>query len=220
MSSAPANRRSRLEDGVLKATHRLLRNALAHSSTETLLAARRDDFSLATLARLLNVLAAEVATTHPLAGALARGAARREEILAAAGGALSPQAVADRTGMSRQTVNTWRRQGQLLALPHGQRAHVFPACQFGRRGPLEGLQKVLAATRFRDPWGQLEVLLAPSPELDGQSPIEALRGGKVTEAIAVVGDTGNPFDGVAPPARGSAPIAGKRPRRRPTATAR
>lgn len=220
MPSAPANRRNRLEEGVLKATTRLLRTVLAHTSTETLLAARRDDFSLATLARLLNVVAADVATAHPLAGAFARGAARREEILAAAGGALSPQAVADRTGMSRQTVNTWRRQGQLLALPHGQRAHVFPACQFGRRGPIEGLQEVLAATRFRDPWGQLEVLLAPSPDLDGQSPIEALRTGKVTEAIEIVRETGNTFDDEAAPARESERISRNRTRRRPAATAR
>ena len=220
MSAKPMNRRIRLEDSVLQATSRLLRSVLAHTSTETLLSARSDDFSLGTLARLLNVVAADVATAHPLAGALVRGAARRGELLAAAGGALSPQAVAQRTGMSRQTVNTWRRRGQLLALPHGQRAHVFPVCQFDRHGPINGLADALAATPFRDPWGQLEVLLARSPDLDGQSPIEALRAGRVAEAVEVVGSTGNTFDDEAPPAHGSARTTASRTRRRRAASSR
>jgi len=160
-----------------------------------------DGASLETVAGALSAAAAASPGANPLAGARARAVARREALVAEAGGALTPQAVVERTGMSRQTVNNWRRNGQLIALPRGRRDFVFPACQFLKDRPLAGLDRVLAASAVRHPLGQLEMLLAPSSRMGGQSPLALLREGRVDEAIAVAASAASPLDEAAP-ARG------------------
>lgn len=196
--SPTSSRRAHLEEDVAEGVARVVREALAYTPTDELVAARGTDLDLTSMARFLSRVAANLATAEPLAAAYARGAERRRAVLQAAGGALTPNGVAERLRCSRETVSRWRRDGQLLALPRGRRAFVFPACQFGERGPLEGLGQLLAAAYVRDPWGQLEVLLTPADSLEGQSPLEALRAGRLEEAIAVVRDTGNPLDEEAP----------------------
>lgn len=160
-----------------------------------------DGASLETVAGALSAAAAASPSANPLAGARARAVARREALVAEAGGALAPQAVVERTGMSRQTVNNWRRNGQLIALPRGRRDFVFPACQFLKDRPLAGLDRVLAASAVRHPLGQLEMLLAPSSRMGGQSPLALLRERRVDEAIAVAASAASPLDEAAP-ARG------------------
>jgi hypothetical protein len=163
------------------------------------------DASLVTIADALSAAAAAAPDPDPLAGALARGAARRETLLAEAGGTLTPQGVAAQTGMSRQTVNNWRRKGQIIALPRGRRDFVFPACQFLDDRPLPGLDQLLATSALRDPLGQLEVLLAPSHRMGGLSPLELLHQGRIEDAIAVARDTGSPLDEDAPALAKTAP---------------
>lgn len=157
-----------------------------------------DEASLAAVTGVLSAAVAAAPGADPLAAARTRGVARREALLAEAGGVLSPGEVAERTGMSRQTVNNWRRKGQVIALPRGRRDFAFPACQFveGRLPP--GLDRVLAASALRHPLSQLEMLLAPSPRMDGASPLALLQAGRVEDAVAVAAASGAPGDDEAP----------------------
>ena len=153
-----------------------------------------DEASLAAVTGALSAAVAADPGADPLAGARARGVARRDELLAQAGGALSPAAVAERTGMSRQSVNNWRRKGQLIALPRGRRDFAFPACQFAEDRPVPGLDRVLAASALRHPLSQLEMLLAPSPRMEGASPLALLCAGRVEDAVAVAAASGSALD--------------------------
>jgi hypothetical protein len=200
-SSSPPSRLT-LERASLTRASSILRDAIAAVPSETLRAVLAAAPSLRAVADLLSAAAAAGSGSDPLAGAVARSAARKEALLAEAGGALAPDAVAARTRMSRQTVSNWRRRGALIALPRGRRKFVFPACQFGDDRPLPGLDRVLEASQLRDPWARLGMLLAPSPRFGGRSPLELLRAGEIDQAVEVARDAGNPLDEGAPRAEG------------------
>jgi helix-turn-helix protein len=139
-------------------------------------------------------------TADPLAAAQARAAARQSQLIEQAGGLLSPEEAAERIGMSRQTVSNWRRQGRLLAIPRGRRDFAYPAMQFGGGGVLPGIDLVLGASNLRDPWSQLGMLLTPAETLGGDTPLQALRVGRIDEAVRVARRAGAPLDEGAPAA--------------------
>ena len=167
----------------------LLERLSERASPEVLtaaLAAPSDVGGVASLLSDLAPLGIELETVDPLAEAMARGAAAKEELLRSAGGALAAGTVARALGISRQAVDKRRRRGALLAVPSGSGDHLYPACQFTESGGvLSGLDEVLAAFEVRDPWVQLAVLLGAAPSLDGRSAVEALREGDVEGAAAV-----------------------------------
>jgi len=185
--------RAALERTALDRAAVVLERLFAHAPAAAL---RRvvDEASLAAVTGALSAAVAADPRADPLAGARARGVARRDELLAQAGGALSPAAVAERTGMSRQTVNNWRRKGQVIALPRGRRDFAFPACQFAEDRLVPGLDRVLAASALRHPLSQLEMLLAPSSRMEGASPLALLRAGRVEDAVAVAAASGSALD--------------------------
>jgi hypothetical protein len=154
--------------------------------------------SLATVTGALSAAVAAAPRADPLAGARARGVVRRDALLTQAGGVLAPAAVAERTGMSRQTVNNWRRKGQIIALPRGRRDFAFPACQFAEDRVLPGLDQVLAASGLRHPLSQLEMLLALSSRVEVASPLVLLRAGRVEDAVALAAASGSALDDEAP----------------------
>src|SRR5215207_2544675 len=117
---AVSRTRAALERHALNRATAVLERLFAHAPT-TALRKVIDEASLAAVTGALSAAVAVDPAADPLAGARARGVARLDELLAQAGGALSPAAVAERTGMSRQSVNNWRRKGQLIALPRGRR---------------------------------------------------------------------------------------------------
>ena len=203
-STHPPSRVS-LERASLTRASTVLREAIATGPSETLRAVVAAAPSLRAVAELLSAAAAAGSGSDPLAGAVARSAARKEALLAESGGALEPDAVAARTGMSRQTVSNWRRRGALVALPRGRRKFVFPACQFADDRPLPGLDRVLEASHLHDPWARLGMLLASSPRFGGKSPLELLRAGEISQAVEVARDAGNPLDEGAPRAEGRRP---------------
>jgi hypothetical protein len=194
---AVAPSRAALERTALDRAAGVLQRLFAYAPT-TALRKLVDEASLAAVTGALSAAAAAAPGVDPLAAARARGVTRRDALLAQAGGVLSPGDVAERTGMSRQTVNNWRRKGQVIALPRGRRDFVFPACQFveGRLAP--GLDRVLEASALRHPLSQLEMLLAPSARMDGESPLALLRAGRVEDAVAVAATSGSPPDDEAP----------------------
>jgi hypothetical protein len=127
---------------------------------------------------------------HAIAAALARGAKLKEELLRQAGGVYSGKQIGDLLGITtRQGVAVARQSGRLLGVPTrsgpGKAAYVYPKAQFTRSGVVPGLQEFLNAFTLEDPWAQLAVLLSPSPRLEGWSPLQALRAGRIEDAVAV-----------------------------------
>ncbi len=122
---------------------------------------------------------AELQRHDPLAEARLRGLAARRRLLAAEGGALSGEAIAQLLGISRQAVDKRRRAGRLLGLPVGSHRVAYPAWQFTTEGILPAWEEVLHDLHQHDPWMQLAFMLNGNSCLDGTVPLLALRRGQV-----------------------------------------
>lgn len=103
-----------------------------------------------------------------------------------AGEVLSSQAVADRLGVSKTTVNNWRQDAAVIALPKGRRNFVYPLAQFRDGEVLPGIAEVLAAaggdSRVAWRW-----LLTAHVDFDGAPPLAALQQG-AREAVVAAAD--------------------------------
>lgn len=106
--------------------------------------------------------------------AIQRALAVQEELVREAGGMRTTHEVAERLGVTRQSVDRYRAGGKVLALstPHG---FVFPAAQFHGRAVVPGLDQVLKAMQGTSFWEALSGLVTPTPTLGGRSVIEALK---------------------------------------------
>jgi hypothetical protein len=90
---------------------------------------------------------------------------------------LGPKAAAKAIGVSRSTLDNWRRAGLIIALPKGRSSHVIPLVQFVHSRPLSDIDTLLSACSH-DAVRAWEALIAPMP-------VGSLR---VIEA-AIAGDT-------------------------------
>ncbi|MDQ2901589.1 MAG: DNA-binding protein [Acidobacteriota bacterium] len=140
---------------------------------------------VASLLSDLAPLGVDLSTIDPLAEAMARGAAIKQELLQKAGGALSSTQVAQALGITRQGVDKRRTRHALLAVPSGSGDYLYPACQFTPDGVVPHFDEVLHAFQVAGPWTQLSVLLSPSPALNGKTIIDALHRNNVKQAVAV-----------------------------------
>jgi hypothetical protein len=114
-------------------------------------------------------------------GALAESFALRRQLLA---DTLTSSEVAQILGTTRQTPIDRLQNGTLLALRDGGTWH-FPAWQFDPMGPdgiVQGLAEVLAALET-SPFIKARWLQMPHPELNGKTPLEALRNGQAARVI-------------------------------------
>lgn len=118
----------------------------------------------------------------PFAEARLRGLEIRERLLGAEGGVLTAEQVARHLGISRQAVDKRRRVGRLLALSTGRRGYLYPAWQISQHGVVNGFERVLGQLLVRDPWMQAAFFLGGDPRLNGMTPLEALRTGRIEEA--------------------------------------
>jgi len=157
-------------------------------SMQTALAAADEVGGLAGM--LASVGPIEPPPRDPLAGARARGAAMKSDLLARAGGALAAGEVAALMGVTPAAVHARRQRGTLLAVRQANGEFLYPACQFGDEGALPGLGQVLAAFTVEGEWTRLSVLLSPAPSLDGATPLDALRTGDVAGAVEAVSSYG------------------------------
>jgi hypothetical protein len=157
---------------------------------EAALSAPTDIGGVALLLSDLAPLGVDVSTVDPLVQAMARGAAVKQELLRAAGGALSSSQAADALGITRQAVDKRRRRRGLLAVPSGSGEYLYPACQFGHDGVMPGLEETLRAFQVRSPWTQLSVLLAPAPGLGSKTVLQVLQAGDIETALAVAASFG------------------------------
>ena len=153
---------------------------LAGAPDTSALAASESTFDA--LVRMLDrpELLAELQPRDPLAAARLRGLRLQREILAAEGGSVSGQTLAEALGITRQAVDKRRKRGTLIGLSLGRRGYAYPVWQIG----LSGLEDVLAELTGLDPWTQAAYLLAPNRWLEGQAPLDALRAGKLEALLA------------------------------------
>lgn len=134
--------------------------------------------------------AAELTEDGPLFAAKIRGVLRKQEMLTAAGGALTSEQVAAVLNLSRQAVDKRRSSNQLLALTQGRRGYSYPGFQFEDGKTLPGLEDVLKALNALDPWMQLNFFTSPAERLGGKTPIEALREGRLNDVARVASTYG------------------------------
>ena len=121
----------------------------------------------------------ELAAEDPIVAAKLRGFALRQEMLNKAGGVLGSGKVAELLNLSRQAVDKRRAANQLLALTQGRRGYSYPSFQFEDGKTLRGLDEVLGNLSALDPWMQLRFFTSAHERLGSQTPVEALRGGRV-----------------------------------------
>ncbi len=95
--------------------------------------------------------------------AKARTANFRTEVTEKAGGMFARADVAQLLDVTPAAVDKQRQRGQILGVPYGNDIR-FPAAQFKDGAVVAGLKPVLAAFGDMNPWGQLQLLVAP---LDG-----------------------------------------------------
>lgn len=126
---------------------------------------------------------AALSQDDPVAQARLRGIEARQRLLTAEGGTLGVQEVAAHLNLSRQAVYKRFRAGRLLAVDSGRHGQAFPAWQLVPGGLLPGLEEVLATLGDFDPWMKLAFFLEPNAATEGKAPLEALRRGKLKDAL-------------------------------------
>ncbi|MBA3811312.1 MAG: XRE family transcriptional regulator [Caulobacteraceae bacterium] len=130
----------------------------------------------------------EIAGTDDLDRALgaarARGRTRVAEILSGED-MFSAERFADLIGTSRVTVNTKRKNNQVLGLEGAKRGYRFPEWQISHDGkPFAALPELFE--RLGDgPWAVYRFLVQRHPELNGLTGRDALRRGKAAQALEV-----------------------------------
>jgi hypothetical protein len=124
---------------------------------------------------------AELKAEDPLAPARVRGLQERARLLSVEGGTWDADRVAEHLRLSRQAVNRRRQQGTLLAIHAGRHGFLYPAWQFTREGTIKGLELVLPVLREHDAWMQQIFMVNANERLGGETPVDALRGGRIQE---------------------------------------
>ena len=173
------------------AAYERMRGALADvievSDDAAIMQALGEKTSIDALIRLVAfpgvAVAAANRTADPLRAARARGTRRQLDLMKAEGGSIGVEAAAERLGIGRAAVDKRRKVGTLLAVEGGARAMAYPVWQFREYGVLPGLERVLGAFRIADGLMRVEFFLSEDPDL-GQTPLAALRAGRVDEVAA------------------------------------
>jgi biotin operon repressor len=128
-------------------------------------------------------VATQLASEDPLAAARLRGVETQQNMLNASGGVLSGSQVAKILDISRQAVDKRRKQGQLIGLTQGKRGYAYPAWQFEGGKTIAHLTNLLDALRSHDAWMQLAFFINGNDRLNGRSPLELLRAGKLESVL-------------------------------------
>lgn len=159
---------------------------LEHASVELVqdAASKRTDFEV-----LLRALESPEAIEFsklddPLAAARLRGLRERDRLATVEGGTMSADEVASHLHLTRQAVNLRRQNGTLLALAAGRHGFRYPAWQFVHEGVLAGLEPVLATLSHLAPWSQQAFMVSANRRLEGQTPLEVIRLGRVDQVVA------------------------------------
>ena len=134
--------------------------------------------------------ASELAAHDPIIASKLRGFQLRQEMIKKSGGVVSSGRVAELLNVTRQAVDKRRAANLLLALTQGRRGYSYPTFQFEDGKTLNGIEEVLRNLRALDPWMQLRFFTSPHERLGTETPIEALRSGKVNDVVRVASGYG------------------------------
>jgi len=136
------------------------------------------------LARILEQPSAmaRLQEADPLADARLRWIRDRQRLLTSEGQPLVTRAVCDVLGVTRQAISKARGDGRLVGVPNGRGGYLYPVWQFGPSGPLKGLRDIHRLLD-NDPWTVIAFVLAPNPRLDDDTPLQALRAGRLPDVL-------------------------------------
>jgi hypothetical protein len=112
--------------------------------------------------------------------AIERGVKRKAAVLREAGGPLSAHDAARLLGTSPEALRAGK---SLLAVSVDNGKLVWPAFQFESQAMLDAIEKYLAAVNVDEPWAQLNFLFLRLQELDGRTPVQAIRDGSLDQVI-------------------------------------
>src|SRR5687768_9122706 len=102
------------------------------------------------------------------------------------GDTLSSDEIAVRLNTNRETIKQWRAAGRLIGVEGAKRGVRYPAAQVGPNfAPLTGIHEVLKALDG-DHWEAWRFLADEIDELDGTTGFDALRAGRLQEAIEIL----------------------------------
>jgi hypothetical protein len=171
------NLASNVREIFIRRTHAWARSLADIVPTEVLAEALERPSARGSILHVLSTVPADAEKSEAEAlreRALERAVLVREQLREEAGGFHPTSWVAEHLGVTRQSVDRYRKEGTLLAVEAPQ-GHRFPACQFTADGIVPGLKDVLATMHEGSFWETLAGLVTPSPLLGGKSVIEALQ---------------------------------------------
>jgi len=120
-----------------------------------------------------------------------RGAERKEQLIAEAGGLLSSKTAAAMLRISPQALARMTERGQLIAVKHARSELAYPVFQFESKDMLVGIAAVLKVIGVEDPWMRFNFLFLKLTELGESRPIDVIRAGNAPHAAAAARHYGN-----------------------------
>lgn len=154
-------------------------------SVESVVNATSAPTDLAVLLRALSSgeLLDDLKSVEPLAPAFIRGIEAKRKLIEEHGGTWTAEKAGEVLGITRQAVDKRRRAGTLIGLTTGRYGYRYPIWQFTQSGAVPGLEDVLTALASHDEWMQAAFLISKNPRLNGRTPIEMLKAGKLDQVL-------------------------------------
>jgi hypothetical protein len=112
--------------------------------------------------------------------AIERGAERKSALLFESGGPLSGREVAKLLGISLEEL---KAKNYLLAVLMDNGEPGWPAFQFESHVMLSAVEKVCAAVNVDSGWARLSFFFLHLQELDGRTPVQAIREGSLCAVV-------------------------------------
>lgn len=168
--------RRQLEEAIFSRVEGSLRESLRRMTSSDLMRAVEAPTPAATVAQIISA-APDVGIDQESAWtrALARGAARKQEMIQRAGGVLSSGQVAELLGITVSAVNQRKnRHRSILAVPLSGGEWGFPARQFADGAVRAGVADVVRAAGEMNPWVLLSILLDDAADQGGPTLLDRL----------------------------------------------
>jgi hypothetical protein len=97
---------------------------------------------------------------------------------------LSSDEFAKRLGVSRETVNQKRKRCEVIGLDGNARGFRYPEWQLIKGRPIPRLRELFARLE-NDAWAVYRFLTTPQPALGGETGVDAMRGKRTDQVLAV-----------------------------------
>lgn len=168
--------RAGLEEALLRRVEQAMRASLRRMTSSELMRAVEAPTPAATMAQIISAMVAVgLPEESGWTNALARGAARKQELIQRANGCLSSGQVAELLGISVSAVNQRKNKHRsILAVPLSGGEWGFPVRQFAEEGIRPGVAEVVRAAGEMNPWILLSILLEPVAEEGGPTLLDRL----------------------------------------------